>query len=1498
MGDNLSGLICKCDHSILESYQFPDNINIYFLNSNEIQNKLISPNYFLFKSGKRISKDWIIGRILFCEDGRIWFIQSNEDLAIKYNNSQSSIINCEISGFFTSSLFLQCKVTRVFNLSCLIAIRDWKIMEISAKETISPKRKLLSSMYFSCINFPLKSTHNDINVIRDRILCLNANTIIWLSDKKLSFKSSLDNYSLIGIIIHISPIIRSVNKQKTSIKTIDQCLVYQTKNQDNKYNIFDFNIKPSRWSNTMASYSIKLYNIETKSIISIYFPGNNLLVYRYIFDWHYIISLSNLYFGKIVVFEEDKESLVQCYIAHSDTLVYRQELIPDHIRSLQIFPILLQIKKNIGFGVYEISSLRNSVRLYLHNACRYETSINFSITKGSILWVRNFRCLFIKNRKSLILESCKNFSSRLLVGIAVEYFSDWGLYKHSNLIEFEYESYSLSNTLNMQLLSHEYLEYSDSSVDILQKLHPWDIRNFCYFHYNLYVDIFNIFLSNHDEFDILPVSILDAIKNKLDFSDIMYCHYHNRNNTNFRKYKNSNICKNDQITHPGQLLLLQDKDHYSNNVIYTDCNDRMLSTWRLATIEEWYIVIDCLARSDIDLSVLNALNNEVISIEYFEYLLDNDKIILPHDRYNSYTNQFTDTFSIVCNEMEDHYLSVILLSVGSLIGELFLDFEEDNILSNLHYICTPQNGFNKEIFPVLFLLHGQFLANIWRGKTIEEVYKPRIIYIEKLMIIFQQKKMFLIVEPSNMIFISPKNDISSHSISATLLFIKSKKTIREQNNTKYIFYCVPLFRSILNLSYFTDQDTFELIELSIVLLEIPIHWYLCIESQSFILLTTSDYHLNNTILLDPEFEDKLLSHFTISNTHRSNGTGYYITQLTFPYSDFSSNSSNYIEVKNGYDSINSLLWSTDNKFTLKLDLLSESWPEKFTKLTHITAFDIKNWVNNIVDWYLFKKSIPIIYNHTNIARFEIISICNNLNNICDIIPLISLEKVKILDIIHFKGYNPLNIYGNWIVLRVTTGSESLKYKDDKYLELYPIWNSGWNDIWISKDIAKNSLINAIFPGQIVSINRIYVTITKQSTPHTLVSGILQNVILETIYPTMENHIITSDQDFSVDHLTPNLSSYTSQILSYKSSLNSLNYGNIIFLSSIRNNKLQLMNSNKYDKKSNTHNFLYFDQYKFSSTYMYIDTYSEIFIHKLYENKENSALEYESSFLKYYNYPNPYILGPDGSPIASKIIFSNNHSYYLSVINRSYCFQSNIYINEYKDHLYNFWEILSDKESENYTLDPDGIFCFSGTILHIEYIEIRWFCLNCLQVLQDGPENCLCKNHNSDLSSTSMIVTIIGSIEIDHPNNSQTKIFPFVITNWNAIKLLAYIHSYVKCQPEITLGLAIPIAKVLWNKLYNQKGFSNSYTIYNYKELKNLSSKNFIKPKKHIGILGYVELFEDEDLIIIPLDPLETFKLEACIRFIQSSEDKSIFAYIHIVRWVSINYEYQIFKYNK
>ncbi|KAK9172089.1 hypothetical protein CmeUKMEL1_13100 [Cryptosporidium meleagridis] len=1527
------------------------------------------------------------GRLVYTKNGNFLFLQEN--IMNKSSNPRFVLIPCEISGKFRSNIMLRCCETEFLFVSCWIIIRNWAIVKIKTGEPNAPLRSILLSRHLNPSR--LQDESANVKVLRKRLLCFSASTASWIPctfSNEENIVNGLKGIQIAGIITYISTVIMHkgnncmnsrnvlVNDGKASMtsgsETSDSEEI-QSNSQINKFGIDEI-LRPSENSLCELSFSIVIKSISNNQEFVIFFPGVNLSINRFVLGWRNIYRFENLIPGSVSIHnfgESPREK--KCLIANKFTSIVAEPITEDISRPISETPKLIQIEKVLGFGLYEIKTSQIPIKLFLQNSNIHETSLGCSISKGSILWVRNFRVI------------TKEFQDRSFqIGIVIEPSSDWGLERHSKFTKEKVTA--LKKTiwenlpLHIQTIGHEYLEFNQFNSEIHSNPeiifnHPWDIRNLCYLHYSLYVDLFNLVGTSPNKSQVLPILLVQIVSNQKSGSPILVSkdfEIKYPDGTTTPRNSCSLTCINcldfqNKITHPSQTVELKSKNLQQRPI---SCIDTMFGLWKIASIEEWVDLIKSLEISQ-KLSLGNSFSSNItLCIEYLYYIRgDIRKLsIYPKNQKNDKTsNVSSNVNSLRCAFIAEESFPVYMGSFGHFLAEVIMEkvFESNAWISNVYFIKTPSLNDSKNNYYPLFIDCNSEVNFSFNSNCSKYCFEKKFLFIKKAMIRLYNQRISFFVKISDIICINFENCFlkppisqeipSGNQVRGILLFICDKEIQSSVEGCKQYLHCLPFFKTYSKLSKLGIQfDKSEIIESQIEIFQVPLNWYSFTSVSRFVLIFDRPILQNSQVLLSEIQEKEFFE--AINKFDNEKIEHLMIKELVFP-SQFSSDAMNfdktksYIEIKLLGNNNESILWP---------ECLKSPFSYKFETNTQVnqdsyTVYDIKHWTEYLFEWQVFSRRNSIIYSSTRAARNELTNIFTSFykelsleyENDSEI--QISLESVKILDIIHFVGLNPNNKYGCWSIIRVTTDL-STKFKPGAtnlqsiYLIADPPWNSGWIDIWLSEEEALTHDIKLLFPGETVSFTNIRVEkLVNSFPPLSPVSNIMISVLDESFeFPGQDKSIYFNIYDQSQTKLEKSaFSDYNQAQTERKKAGNTLsifNNGAIIFRISIQN---AMIERNKAQIYSNSQNFnnpakdLFFSYLYFSLTstsdvvsYYHFDPGYQEYIQKSHgkrcdpwfnkfsilnepkksEKKPNNDKKGESSkpvnsLLQSKNFydshqifnihktPNPYILAPDGAPITKNFLslMKTNHAYFIT-FNRAYCIDTEISTDISQINFNpSFSPIL--KFDGFKSIDPDLVFSLKSSILHIQQISLSWFCLNCLKTII-GDSVCLC---GVDIGKSSfwksLTIYLIGALEIEE-TDSIPKILPFTMSNWNVIKLLAYVDKIddPEIDSKILYNRIIEIADIIWNHM---EGLNNSIgiqTLFSFGKAPTnceflSSTEDNSEECSPVGIIGQVQLFENDKALNIPTDPISNLEMEVCLRSVQSSNKNTLsYIYLHVIRW--------------
>ncbi|KAL3127611.1 hypothetical protein CHM_6g2630 [Cryptosporidium hominis] len=1552
--------------------------------------KINLTNLFEFNSSSsqpNESSHNIGGRLVYTKNGNFLFLQEN--IMNKSSNPRFVLIPCEISGKFRSNIMLKCCETEFSFVSCWIIIRNWAIVKMKTGEPNAPLRSILLSRHLNPSKFQDEST--TFKILRKRLLCFSASTAFWIPytfSNEENIVNGLKGIQITGIITHISTVVMHkgnnnmtstnmiVNDEKASMTSgseISDSEEIHSKSQINKFGIDEI-LRPSENSVCELSFSIVIKSISNNQEFVIFFPGVNLSINRFVLEWRNIYRFENVIAGSVSIHNFGESSREKkCLIANKCTSIIAEPVTEDISRTISETPKLIQIEKVLGFGVYEIKTNKIPIKLFLQNSNIHETSLGCSISKGSILWVRNFRVI------------TKEFGDRSLpIGIVIEPSSDWGLERHS---KFAIEKVTpLKKTiwenlpLHIQTIGHEYLEFNNFNSEIHNNPeivfhHPWDIRNLCYLHYSLYVDLFNLVRTSADKSQVLPILLVQIISNQKSASPISVSkdfEIKYPDGTTTPQSSCSLTCSNclhfqNKITHPSQTVELKSKDSQQCPI---SCTDTLFGLWKIASIEEWVDLIKSLEISQ-KLSLGNSFSSNItLYIEYLYYIRGDIKklLIYQENQKNDKTSDVSNNVnSLRCSFIAEESFPVYIGFFGHFLAEVIMEkaFESNAWISNVYFIKTPSLYDSKNNYYPLFIDCNSEVNFLFNSNCSKYCFEKKFVFIKKAMLRLYNQRISFFVKISDIVCINFENCFlkppisqvipSGNQIRGILLFICDKEIQSSVEGCKQYLHCLPFFKTYSKLSKLGIQfDKNEIIESQIEKFQVPPNWYSFTSVSRFVLILDRPILQNSEVLLS-EIQEK--EFFEAINTFDNEKIEHLmIKELVFP-SQFSSDAINfdktksYIEIKLLGNNNESILWpeSLKSPFSYKFETNIQANQGSYT------VFDIKHWTEYLFEWQVLSRRSSIIYRSTKVARSEIINFFTSFyqqisleyDNDSEI--QISLESVKILDIIHFVGLNPNNKYGRWSIIRVTTDL-STKFKPGTtnlqsiYLIADPPWNSGWIDIWFSEEDALTHDIKLLLPGETASFTNIRVEkLVNSFPPLSPVSNIMISVLDESFeFPGQDKSIYFNIYDQSQTKLEKTTFSDFNQAQTERkktgNTLSIFNNGAIIFRTSIQNAMIKRNKAQIYSSSQNFNNpgkdlffsYLYFSPTSISDvvSYYHFDPGYQEYIQKIHwktcdpwidkflilngpkkiEKESNDNKKDESSkpvnslsqsknlnnshqIFNIHIIPNPYILAPDGAPITQNFLslMKTNHTYFIA-FNRAYCIDTEISTDISQINFNpSFSPILNFDKFKS--IDPDLVFSLKSSILHIQQISLSWFCLNCLQTIV-GDSVCLC---GVDIGKSSLwkslAIYLIGALEIE-TTDSMPKILPFTMSNWNVIKLLAYVDKIgdQEIESKILYNRIIELADIIWNHMESLNNSLGIQTIYSFGKAPTncefLSSmEDNSEECKPVGIIGQVQLFDNDKALNIPTDPISNLEMEVCLRCVQSSNKNTLsYIYLHVIRW--------------
>ncbi|KAH8584320.1 uncharacterized protein ELE39_002414 [Cryptosporidium sp. chipmunk genotype I] len=1505
----------------------------------------------------------IAGRLVYTKNGNFLFLQES-------NLNQSSgpkfvLVPCEISGKFKSNIMLKCCETEFSFVSCWVVIRDWTIVEMNTREPNAPLRSILLNRHLNPCN--LHDENTKVKFLRMRLLCFSASTTFWISSKcftKEQTVTGLKGINITGIVTHISTAVMhkmnnyvSSRNRMASVEQAPMVSVCETSELEeikpnSQISMFGIDEILRKSENLVceSSFSIVIRSISDRQEFVIFFPGVNLLINRFILGWKSIYRFENVIPGSVSIHnfgESPKDK--KCLIANRYTSIITESVTENISRPISENPTLIQIEKVLGFGVYEIKTSKIPIKLFLHNSNIHETSLGCSISKGSILWVRNFRVITTE------------FEDRSFpIGIAIEPSSDWGLERHSR---FKKKKGIASGKtiwenlpLHIQTIGHEYLELNDfnSNTHKNQEIvfqHPWDIRNLCYLHYSLYVDLFNLVGIPAEKSQVLPILLVQIISNlKTDSPISVSKDYEIKypDGTKIGRNSCSLICSNClhfqyKITHPSQTIELKSRNLKQCPV---SCTNIFFGFWKIAPIEDWLDLIESLEMSQ-KLNLANSFSSKnTLSIEYLYYFRDKIRKLSrcqrnqKNEKINSVSNNIN---SLRCLFIAEESFPVYMGCFGHFLAEVIMEkaFESNIWISNVYFIKTPfLNGLESNYYP-LFIDSSSKANFLFNSNCLKYSFERKFLFIKKAILRLYNQRISFFAQISDIVCINfedcflkppiPKGIVSGNQIRGVLLFICDKEIQNSDEGCKPYLHCLPFFKTYSKLSKLGIQlDKSEIIESQIERLQVPSNWYSFVNLSRFILVLEKQIFPNSEVLLSVTQEEEFFE--AVNTFDRQRTEHLIIKELIFP-SQLSSDAMNfdktksYIEIKLLDNNNESILWP---------DCLKSPFSYKFAtniqdKSSAYTVYDIKHWTEYVYEWQVLSRKSSIIYRSTKVARNDMIDLFTSFNHEISLEYddgseiHISLERVKILDIIHFIGFNPQNKYGNWSIIRVTT-DQSTKFKSGTtnfqsiYLTADPIWSSGWIDIWFSEEDSLIHNIKLLLPGETISFSNIRVErLVGSSPPLSPVSNIMSSILDEffefsgqdkSIYYNRRDQFQTT---FEKNPKFSEINQIQSERNKTSNTLSIFNNGTIIFKISIQNaiiGKSKAQIHSAHQNPQNPGNNVFFSYLYFSPTsisdlvsYYYFDLGYEQYLRKNHEETFGSCIDQFSSIdgfkkseikfngnkkeetSKFVNFlssksptdlnhtfnihtiPNPYILAPDGAPITQNFLslMKSDHASFIA-FNRAYCINNEMSTDTSQiDFTLNSNPLIS---LDNFkSIDPDLVFSLKGSILHIQQIILSWFCLNCLQTIV-GNSVCVC---GVDLGKSSLwkslTIYLIGALEME-TTDSKPKLLPFVMTNWNVIKLLAYVDKIdnQELDPKILYNRISELANIIWSHMEGSNGSLGFQTLFTFGKVPKYcnfqsSMEDNSEECKPVGIIGQVQLFDDNKAVNIPTDPISNLEME-------------------------------------
>ncbi|KAH7649583.1 hypothetical protein FG379_001209 [Cryptosporidium bovis] len=1549
LGSNNSELVPECKHCKLEFIKKKSRSLLPLVGFNyETKNYGKGATLYSIDTIRNSCKNGpIIGRLVHSPDGRIFLLQyyfSNSTINGN-ENPLYSLVLCEVSGKFNASDFLKCSRTKYTFVSCWVIIKDWNLIKVDTHDSGAPIRSKLLRLHFdpSCI-LSKESTKNRVKISKDSIFCFEACSISWISKERiLDYACTLiDPYSsiknvpelykncinVVGAVLHISEIVRYEigeqiykykKKQKTNIKNYEIDVYFKS--------ILDHSIFGS-------SFSALIRPINAQKDLVVFFPDSNHMIMRYVLGWENIYQFENVLPGSVLVHSPIKEPREKkCVIAIDSTSVRIQvSNLSRFILSNNIYgnnyPVFVQINRILGFGTFELNTKNKPIRLFLHNSGFHQTYIGSSLTKGSVLWIRNPR--------KIVIESPTGTS--IFIGIAVESYSDWGLQSHSKFKKNRnYDGTIWKNQpLHIQIIGYEFLELSGNDLNenkfcsFLYKVSSYlDIRNYCYYHFSLYVDIFNIIgipKSANEGISILLLRILSLSEHTSpvillkDSLNIVFLKRGRKINV-----KSELLCSKNEmeiktrITHPSQTVEVRSEEL---SLISIKCC-KLNEFWRLVEIDEWVKLFDFANSNEKFNSINMVTSKEILTFErLFSIIhetdtpsaLNNEKCV-PYDNYVFSESTKNDVVSSICTMSTTEYSQDYIGLCGNFLVEIVLNkyMESNYWINNLFFVKTPKNqNLRKNIYPLF--VETKCLSN----SRIYQVYcNKKLLFIKKAYIRLlgsNNRSKALFANESDITLICIQDPLPSimclpgliNTNEGLLLYVNKKKTMLNENRSEIEFYfqCLPCF---LTQNRLNNNDS---LNLSLLIdIKVPSNWYFKINSSRFIMITKKQIIDNQQIILDEKIERVFLHQEYDEHL-------FFVKELSLPFSNIENIVDNEITkggivpgVKIVFPSLPDefLFWSfsAEQPLFIKYDKHLKICKREYCSKPSV--LELKFWIDRIVTWSLFQNENQLIYGSTLGIISELkclrerdeLFVCNNLkNNGKDVQQdiIISFIKVRIIDIIRFTGFNPKGIHGNWTILRVTS--------------MHVTWNSGWIDLWLSEIDIRSKSIHLLVPGEVLSISDIMVVSKKQVTPPlsptsyvfgSIISGIISDHRQDKAIYYNQECKNGSSSSIGISEI-PLLKNDTSASIrgrsktNYGKTLSIFNNGAIAFRTAIKNSRIDLDAYKRVTKSDEIFNFLLFSVSQSSE----VNLLSGL----KYECGENNLLS---------KIPNPYVLAPDGSPVTCDFIkyWSNNKDVSL-IFNKLYCIENEHSGNEFRMPI-EYVNFFNDCNSNINLVVPDETITVCGSILQIEQIEMGWFCLKCLRLL-NSVTICSCGvDHKSVSTWKSLSIYLVGTVEI-MLDNSKSKLFPFAMTNWNALKLLVYsgMRNRIHLNPSNMYNSMIKFSNAVWNYMESSGNSIGTRTLYMYGETCEALNSLFSSTSSTIncsnegnnfqclddvtipvGVIGDYCLLDDDKNVIasIPNDPIGNIEFEICIRFTNSNEiielnksSSEINAYIHVLRW--------------
>lgn len=1516
----------------------------------------------------------LAGRLLYTRNGNFLFIQCKSES--RSSGPRFVLVPCEISGKFNSNRPLKCRETEFVFVSCWVIVRDWVLVRMTTNDPKAPLRSLLLGKHLNPCGLQNEET-GLVKILKTRLLCFSASTVFWVTSLSPCLgaeETGIKGLSLAGLVIHTSALVmHKTNHNEKALPTKRSKNEPKETHSSSQVGVFGIDevLRSSENSTCESSFSIIIRSVPDGRQLTIFFPEASLSINRHVLGWKSVYRFENVVPGSVLIHGfGESPTRKKCLIASRLTSIAADTLAEDIPRSVSETPTLLQIEKVLGFGVFEIKTSRTPIKLFLHNSNVHETSLGCSISRGSVLWVRNFR---------VITTTLHRGSCSVPVGISVEPYSDWGLERHSR---FSPEKKAASQDviwgnlpMHIQTIGHEYLEFNnfsafDSGVQRTLLQHPWDIRNLCYLHYSLYVDIFNIVgAPPSEESHLLPISLVQIISTLSSDTASTSVTVSDKTKLTLR-CSSSLICSRTpgfqpKITHPSQTLELR-SDRFPRPQV--SCTDPPFGLWRIAPIEEWVKLVKGLQQSSQKAVFTNSLLLDyTLSIEFLYHVKSAGKRASETPK-SHISNSIT---SLRCLFVSCESSPVYMGYFGNFLAQIILDgvSESSAWISNVYFIKTPSLTCSEgSCYPLFIRGNSRTSLSLSSGYS-RHGFERKLVFIKKAMLrLYDQKISFfahiLDIACINFEDCFPKPPTSRRSTSGDshprgiLLFVSGKEVqVPVEGGSRLYFHCLPFFKTFQALSKLDSlSDKSEVFESQIEKIQVPYSWFCFGNVSRFMLVLDRRVRPDSQVLLSPRHEEEFFEAMNASSHEQAQHL--VMKELVFP-SQLSSyqvgleqSKKTYIEIKLLGNDRESILWPEESRYPFSFKAVGGHQGE--TGSACYSVFDVKYWTDLVYEWHLFASKSPLVYRSIQAARRDAadLFLADNPKS-----PLgtevaemhISLDHVKVLDIVQFNGFNPQNLSGRWSVLRVTTdqntklgrraaGTQNTHVVED------PPWNSGWIDIWFSEQDTLRHDIQLILPGETISLSHIKVErVASSSPPLSPVSSTMSSILVET--SRQDRPVYYNRRDHT--QYTPDRKKYTlsgSWRTQHERSraggtLSIFNNGATIFRLSVRNSAIRRNKAHTYSALKRDLSgpgsdlllsHLYFSPTSLSevTSYCFLDPAQERYIrdclrappdllpagqfprpvgHPGTEARCASDLERESvkfadrwsvlgslssqCVFDAHAVPSPYFLAPEGSPITQRSLSlkKSGHASYIA-FNRAYCVETELAADSALDDLAASPTPLQTLDRLK-SIDPDQVFSLKGSILHIQQIDLSWFCLNCLRAAaRVGEFVCVC---GADLGGSSLwkslTIHLIGALEIEE-SDSKPKLLPFVMTNWNVIRLLAYVNKADLREPDPKLLYyhTVELATTLWNLM---DGSSGVHTLYSFGKappesedfpIGTESSSESFRP---VGIMGQVQLFGDKKSINIPNDPVSNLEMEACLRCIGSSDgDVQAFAYLHVIRW--------------